>query len=102
MAPSHPLRVLALVLVSMLLACSAAPADEHAPEEVATAAEALSSFDCATHEDTGYDQGNPFQVTLVTVDGKSVEIATANAYYVMAVAAEAAGVELQIVSGFRF
>jgi MYXO-CTERM domain-containing protein len=67
----------------------------------ASNAHALSSIDCNEYGGTGYDKGNPFPITLVTVDGKPVEKSTANAYYVMAQAAAAAGVMLKINSGFR-
>jgi len=50
---------------------------------------------------TGYANGEPFEVVLVTVDGKPVETGTAAAYLRMRQAAAAAGVRLQIVSGFR-
>lgn len=62
---------------------------------------ALSSIDCAESTNTGYDNGKAFAITVVHVDGEPVEVATANAYYVMAQAAEAAGVHIKIVSGFR-
>ncbi len=61
----------------------------------------LSSISCAESQDTGYSKGNAFAITVVTVDGKKVETATANAYYVMAQAAAKAGVTLKVVSGFR-
>lgn len=103
-------RLLCLVLALLGLAlfgCSAAqPTDE--PEDdaceepaVALVSEELSSISCAEHGDTGYSSGNAFPITVVTVDGKPVERSTANAYYVMAQAAAAAGVNIQIVSGFR-
>ncbi|MBK7586410.1 MAG: D-alanyl-D-alanine carboxypeptidase family protein [Myxococcales bacterium] len=103
-------RLLCLVLAWLGLAlfgCSAAqPTDE--PEDdackepaVALVSEELSSISCAEHGDTGYSSGNAFPITVVTVDGKPVERSTANAYYVMAQAAAAAGVNIQIVSGFR-
>jgi hypothetical protein len=73
---------------------------DHEPS-VAVIAQALSTIDCAESEDTGYSGGMPFPITVVTVDGEKVERDTANAYYVMAQAAEADGVQIQIVSGFR-
>jgi MYXO-CTERM domain-containing protein len=94
-----------LAALPALLGC-ASPLPEHGAEErceppVATTAEALSSIDCNEGTDTGYSSGNPFPINVVTVDGKKVEVATANAYYVMAQAAAAAGVNLKVVSGFR-
>jgi MYXO-CTERM domain-containing protein len=66
-----------------------------------TTSQALSSIDCTESQDTGYTSGKAFAITVVTVDGKKVEKDTANAYYVMAQAAAADGVNLAIVSGFR-
>ncbi len=62
---------------------------------------ALSSIDCSESTNTGYDNGKPFPITVVHVDGQPVEVATANAYYVMAKAAEESGVHIKVVSGFR-
>ena len=94
-----------LVLVALATACGTTPPDdpgaETENEPVATATQALSSVDCGTFTDTGYVSGSPFTITLVTVDGKPVEVDTANAYYQMAVAADAAGVTLVVNSGFR-
>ena len=67
----------------------------------ASRAEALSSIDCTEATDTGYTNGTAFPIQVVTVDGKKMEKASANAYYVMAQAAHAAGVTLKVVSGFR-
>ncbi|HMR79278.1 MAG TPA: M15 family metallopeptidase, partial [Polyangiaceae bacterium] len=94
------------ILLSLsVTACSAAEplADnaEHCEEPAGTVAEALSSIDCKESKDTGYTSGKPFSITVVTVDGKKVERDTANAYYVMAKAADKAGVTLKVVSGFR-
>ncbi|WP_293251647.1 M15 family metallopeptidase [Nannocystis sp.] len=61
----------------------------------------LTAIDCAEHKDTGYVKGDPFEITVVTVDGKPVEVQTANAYYQMAQAAAADGVNIKVVSGFR-
>jgi hypothetical protein len=58
-------------------------------------------YDCSERADTGYTSGAPFPITVVTVDGKPVEVATANAYLAMQAAADADGVDLRIVSGFR-
>ncbi len=59
------------------------------------------SYDCAEHQDMGYDAGVPFEITVVTVDGDPVEKNTANAYWVMREAAAADGVDIHINSGFR-
>ncbi len=58
-------------------------------------------IDCSERADTGYRNGSPFSITVVTVDGKPVEKRTANAYYVMQQAAARDGVRIRIVSGFR-
>ncbi|MEZ4221547.1 MAG: D-alanyl-D-alanine carboxypeptidase family protein [Polyangiaceae bacterium] len=98
----------ALMLVWLALASSACsapdanlPHDDYCEAPTAVAAEALSAVDCSESTDTGYTSGSPFPITVVKVDGKPVEKATANAYYVMAQAADKAGVTLKVVSGFR-
>lgn len=57
--------------------------------------------DCTTWTDIGYVSGDPFDITLVTVQGKPVEIHTANAFWLMYAAASAEGVDIRIISGFR-
>ncbi|APR81543.1 D-alanyl-D-alanine carboxypeptidase [Minicystis rosea] len=74
---------------------------EYEAEPVGEAASALVSYNCATHQDTGYSNGSPFAITVVTVDGDPVEIGTANAFLTMAKAAENDGVHIAINSGFR-
>lgn len=59
------------------------------------------AIDCAESKDTGYMQGNPYEITVVTVDGQKVEVQSANAYYQMAQAAANDGVGIVVVSGFR-
>jgi D-alanyl-D-alanine carboxypeptidase len=56
---------------------------------------------CTTRISTGYADGEPFDITVVTVDGKPAEVLTANAYSVMQGAAAEDGVTLWVVSGFR-
>lgn len=51
--------------------------------------------------DTGYRNGKPFQIMVVEIDGKPVELETAKAYRRMADAAARAGAKLVVVSGFR-
>ncbi|MEZ4450213.1 MAG: M15 family metallopeptidase [Nannocystaceae bacterium] len=63
--------------------------------------DALPAYNCAEKKDTGYVQGKSFEITVVTVDGKPVEIETANAYLQMQAAAAKDGVGIQINSGFR-
>jgi D-alanyl-D-alanine carboxypeptidase len=50
---------------------------------------------------TGYANGEPFEIVLVTIDGKPVETTTATAFRRMRQAAATVGVRLQVVSGFR-
>ena len=78
-----------------------APNKEAAPPGIGERALGLSSIDCTESKGTGYTKGTPFSINLVTVDGKKMELKTANAYYVMAQAAAKAGVNIKVVSGFR-
>jgi len=64
-------------------------------------ADPLASIDCSEHKETGYKDGNPYEITVVYVDGQMVEVQSANAYYQMAQAAAAEGVGIAVVSGFR-
>jgi D-alanyl-D-alanine carboxypeptidase len=57
--------------------------------------------ECVRQTDTGYIDGVPFEITVVTADDKPVEVTTANAYAVMQEAAAADGVSITVVSGFR-
>jgi hypothetical protein len=58
-------------------------------------------YDCTERGDTGYRQGDDFAIRVVNVDGKPIEVNTANAYLALQSAARADGVSLRIVSGFR-
>lgn len=49
----------------------------------------------------GYVKGEPMVLTVDVIDGKLVELSTAEAFLRMRAAASAAGVTLKIVSGFR-
>jgi hypothetical protein len=49
----------------------------------------------------GYSHGNRTNICVVTVDGKLVEVRTAQAFGAMRAAAASAGVHISIVSGFR-
>jgi len=84
-----------------LVGCgSPEPQDELPPvEDVANVQQR--AVDCSQRTDTGYIDGDPFEITVVTVDGKPVEVSTANAYVVMQEAAATDGVNITIVSGFR-
>jgi MYXO-CTERM domain-containing protein len=61
----------------------------------------LAAINCDEHTDTGYVKGDPFKITVVTVDSKPVEVETANAFYQMIQAAAKNGVSIKVVSGFR-
>jgi D-alanyl-D-alanine carboxypeptidase len=50
---------------------------------------------------TGYRAGKKFKIKIVSVDGRDIEVKTARAYTAMRDAAAAAGVGLQLNSGFR-
>ncbi len=50
---------------------------------------------------TGYSSGSPRRICVAMVDGKQVEINTANAFLTMRAAALRDGVHIYIVSGFR-
>ena len=90
----------ALLVLFAFAACGPVEDDfEQEPESFKTVEQGLIS--CATHQDTGYRSGNPFTITLVTVDGQPVERNTANAFSVMAAAAAGAGVQIRVNDGFR-
>ena len=59
------------------------------------------TVDCTPQVETGYDAGTPFSLTVITLDGIQVEEDLARAYYQMYLAAQADGVTLTLVSGFR-
>ncbi len=119
-----PMRTLAVSLTAlMLLACDDPRADrtedegllladpfgeiEHEVEPddplyfSAEPRDPLAAINCDEHKDTGYVKGSAFEITVVTIDGKPVEVQTANAFYAMAQAAAQAGVTIKVVSGFR-
>lgn len=58
-------------------------------------------YDCSERSDNGYRQGSRFNISVVKVDNKPVEVDTANAYIALQNAARGAGVNVRIVSGFR-
>ena len=92
----------ALVLLSLSACAPDTTAGEDFEEEpTGKASSALVAYDCTKHTDTGYRNGMAFPITVVTVDGNPVEIATADAFLTMAKAAEADGVVIRINSGFR-
>ncbi len=89
-------------MIAMVAACAAAPDESiDGAEHVADVSEALSSLSCGASKAAGYVSGKETAIVVVTVDGKPVQRDTANAYYLMAKAAAADGVQLYVVSGFR-
>jgi len=84
------------------------PHDEHHEDEPQDPAywssapiDPLTAYDCAESKDTGYVKGDSFAITVVKVDGKPVEVQTANAFLLMRGAAAKDGVNITVVSGFR-
>src|SRR5450631_3254575 len=94
-------RFSSVALVGLLAACTANTEGDEGPPALGNTSEALSGVNCIHHSETGYLHGNPFPLEAVTVDGHLVQIATADAFYVMANAASKDGVHLSVVSGFR-
>ncbi|HEY8376346.1 MAG TPA: M15 family metallopeptidase [Nannocystis sp.] len=102
-------RLLATGAFSSVVAIAgraAADPGAHEPEPVEPiyfdgTVDPLYAIDCEERIDTGYVKGMPFEITVVTVDGKPVEINTANVFYAMQQAAAADGVGIKVVSGFR-
>ena len=58
-------------------------------------------YNCTERGDTGYTRGSRFNINVVKVDDRDVEVNTANAYIAMQDAARRDGVSVRIVSGFR-
>jgi hypothetical protein len=93
-----------VVVVAVFIAlsgCAVESASEVEPVDARDNVEEQGIFDCTESQATGYKNGNPFPITVVTVDGKPVEEQTANAYIVMQEAAANDGIGLRVVSGFR-
>ena len=94
----------ALVLPIALTACAndvEDGSDFAEPDDLRDNLDLQGLYDCTERGDTGYRSGNSFSIDVVSVDGRPVEVATANAYIAMQRAAANAGVSLRIVSGFR-
>ena len=84
-----------------LSGCADEPLEhQRAPDAIGSIGEGL-TISCAQSTATGYTSGNAFTITVVHVDGKPMQLDTANAYWVMATAAKKDGIALQVVSGFR-
>ena len=56
---------------------------------------------CSPQVVTGYSNGTPKDITVVEIDAKPVELATANAYAQMQAAAADDGIDIRVLSGFR-
>jgi hypothetical protein len=65
--------------------------------EIGSTSEALSTC----HKATGYRRGSKFTICVVQVDGKWVEVKTAQSFLKMRAAAAKRGVHIHVVSGFR-
>jgi hypothetical protein len=99
-------RRVSFAIAWLLLTCGCSSMTSHPsneegppPEPIDVTRQAI--IDCSESTDTGYTSGQAFTITLVHVDGKPVERDTANAFSVMQQAAEAQGVNITVVSGFR-
>ncbi len=66
-----------------------------------TSDELRSAVSCKEHTDTAYQDGRPYPIKVVLIGGKPVAKATAHAFLKMQAAAQSAGVELSLTSGFR-
>ena len=101
--PSFLLVALALAAASATSACANEEPTSALPPQPATGeiSSALVSYDCNASVDTGYKNGQPFAITVVTLEGFKAERDSANAFLTMAEAAEGAGVSLRLSDGFR-
>ena len=100
---SLPIAILAVLAIAGSNTATAAT-QEHCQEHIYNEGEIVvfaSVVDCNITIDTGYTQGEPFDIDVVQLDGKAVEVNTANAFLVMQAAAEIDGIGIGIVSGFR-
>jgi hypothetical protein len=84
-------------------ACGGEPEEDlsESEPEVESLARAGGGVNCASRQDTGYRNGAPYGVEVITVDGKPVTKETANHYVAMQRAAASAGIGLVINDGFR-
>ncbi len=79
-----------------------APAMSHAePPRSPQPPPRVPQLDCTVTTEQGYRRGKKFSIKVIAVDGRPLELATANAYWAMQLAAARDGVTLQIFSGFR-
>ncbi len=61
----------------------------------------LPRVECVRTQEDGYRRGKRVPITAVMMDGRRIEISTADAFMAMATAAAADGVPLPLHSGFR-
>lgn len=102
--PRWPLFLLGTTLMLAVARPAAADPPEFQPDDPIffdASVPPLPAIDCNEKQDVGYVQGDPYDITVVTVDGKPVEVETANAFYQMQQAAAKDGVGIKVVSGFR-
>lgn len=100
-----------VALAAALAACADTPFGEEGSDEGVVESRPVEpgddvalkagAVDCAARTDTGYEAGRAFRITVVHVDGKPVEVQTANAFARLRDAAAADGVNIRVVSGFR-
>lgn len=93
------------VAAAVLLASCDQHADHHEhhdrPDDALIDAEKANKIDCAPTPATGYVSGASRSISVVHVDGKPAELATAEAYHLMQREAAREGVHIRVVSGFR-
>jgi hypothetical protein len=97
--------VVAQVALVALAACGATSEtnDDEAENEPPppNEEEIRSAVSCTEKAVTGYNAGSAYAMKVITVGGKSTSKATAHAFLKMQAAADAAGVNVTINSGFR-
>ncbi|MEM6991711.1 MAG: M15 family metallopeptidase [Myxococcota bacterium] len=74
---------------------------EPAPVEPSPRPIRLPQVDCTRTKEKGYRKGKRFPITVVHIDGRAIEAATASAFVAMAKAAANDGVPMPLYSGFR-
>src|SRR5436305_1682129 len=88
--------LLAVAPLASLSGCVNAVEDdlESEPLDYGTSSVDQGMHDCTEHTDTGYKSGSAFSIKVVSVDGKPLQVDTANAYMAMQAAAAHDGVNL--------
>jgi len=99
---SEPDPVLPAPATEPVMASSVTASSDMEPARVAEVRlPRVPDLDCRETQMAGYRNGRKFTIRVVHVDGRPVEVETANAYWAMQQAAAADGIELGIYSGFR-